>query len=134
TGTMSPLVGQSVEIEGIVVADFQNDAEPDDGNLNGFYVQEVHEDSAGVAGASEGLFIHAAAVGVSVGDHVRVAGTVAEFTLDDSQMTQLTDITSVTICAGGVPLPQAVNLTLPVDDLEPYEGMLVTFAQTLSIS
>ena len=134
TGAISPMIGQSVEIEGIVTGDFQNNEEPDDGTLNGFYVQEVHEESAGVAGASEGLFIHAAATDVSVGDHVRVAGTVVEFTLDGSQMTQLTDITGVSVCEGGLPLPEAIVLTMPVTDLEPYEGMLVTFPEKLTIS
>ncbi len=40
SGPASPLAGTDVAIEGIVVGDFQNNASPDDGNLNGFHVQD----------------------------------------------------------------------------------------------
>ncbi|MDP2990950.1 MAG: endonuclease, partial [Kiritimatiellota bacterium] len=39
-GLASPLVGTEVAIEGVVVGDFQNNVSPDNGNLNGFHVQD----------------------------------------------------------------------------------------------
>ena len=40
SGLASPVVGMEVAIEAIVVGDFQNNGEPDNGDLNGFHVQE----------------------------------------------------------------------------------------------
>ena len=40
SGAASPLVGSEVAVEGIVVGDFQNNASPDNGNLNGFHIQD----------------------------------------------------------------------------------------------
>src|SRR5690606_3927762 len=70
---------------------------------------------------------------VAVGDLVRVTGTVAEF----NDLTELTTITSVVVCASGVSLPTPATVELPlasVGDLERYEGMRVTFPQALLIS
>ena len=72
-------------LEGIVVGDFQNNASLDDGNLNGFHVQDPTGD--GNAATSDGVFIYApGAVDVLVGDGVRVRGTVSEY----NGMTEIT--------------------------------------------
>lgn len=132
-GLVSPLVGTSVIIEGIVVGDFQNNAEPDNGNLDGFFVQEEDADQDGDPATSEGIFVFApGTMDVAVGDQVRIAGTVAEF----FNKTQIASVSDVLLCGGGFSVT-AAPVTLPVtslDDLEAYEGMLITFPQELVIS
>ena len=130
-GADSPLAGQSVTVEGVVVGDFQDDEVPFS-DLGGFYVQEEVEDEDGDPATSEGVFVFAPdAEDASQGDLVRVSGTVAEF----NGQTQLTDVT-LQIC-GTSPLPEPVDVTLPLtsrDDLERLESMVVRFPQPLVIA
>ena len=77
-------------------------------------------------------------IDVQVGDVVRALGTVAEYAGSGvtSTVTELTGVTDLLIC-GTATVPAPTVLTLPVtaiSDFEPYEGMLVTFPQTLYIS
>jgi predicted extracellular nuclease len=133
SGASSPMAGTTVVIEGIVVGDFQNNASPDNGDLNGFHVQEEDADADADEDTSEGVFVFApGGADVSVGDQVRVRGAVSEFF-------GLTEITSdaVLSCATGTTLPTPGNVTLPVDspdDYEAYEGMGVLLPQELTIS
>ena len=129
-GLTSPLVGTEVALEGIVVGDFQNNAGLDDGNLNGFHVQDPTGD--GNAATSDGVFIYApGAADVLVGDGVRVRGTVSEY----NGMTEVTLIKLWVCSSGNNVTPTALSLPVAsLDDFEPYEGMLVTFPQTLYIS
>src|SRR5690606_16515441 len=49
-------------------------------------------------------------------------------------LTELTQVSNITICASGsVPDPVAV-IAVDAGEFEQYEGMLVTFTQTLTIS
>ena len=138
-GLLSPLAGAQVFIEGVVVGDFQNNGMADDGELNGFHVQQPDAEADADAATSEGIFVFAPGViDVAVGDLVRVVGTVAEFPADsETPVTELTSVGGVLVCASGLALPTATPVTLPVaeiSDFERYEGMLVTFPQALSIS
>jgi len=130
SGGTSPLVSTEVAIEGIVVGDFQNNASLDNGNLNGFHVQDPAGD--GNPATSDGIFVYAPlASDVSVGDVVRVRGSVSEF----NGLTEIS-ATQVWLCATGGSIAPT-SLSLPVtslDDFEAYEGMLVTFPQDLVIS
>jgi len=133
-GLSSPLVGEQVVIEGVVVGDFQDNGSADSGDLGGFFVQEEDADADGNAMTSEGVFVADGGFGVDVaaGDRVRVNGFVSE-SYDRTQMGSLSD---VLICdSGHVFTP--TNVTLPVDaidDLEAYEGMSIVMTQTLYIS
>ncbi len=74
-GATSPLAGQIVRVEGIVVGDFQQA-----GSLVGYFLQSTSPDEDTLT--SEGVFVYApgdAAVDVSVGDIVNVAGIVSEY-------------------------------------------------------
>jgi len=130
-GLASPLVGTEVAIEGVVVGDFQNNGSPDNGDLNGFHLQDPSGD--GDAATSDGIFVYApGGMDVSIGDTVRVRGNVSEYN-------GLTEIGASHIwqCSTINALPTASFLYLPVDnldDFEAYEGMLVTFPQELVIS
>ena len=84
---------------------------------------------------SEGIFIFdgsSPSVDVKIGDVVSVIGSVSEF----SGMTQVS-ADSVVVNAEGQPLPEAVSLTLPINDdldLESVEGMRIILEQPLVIS
>jgi predicted extracellular nuclease len=137
-GATSPLADSVVVVEGVVVGDFQNNTETDDGNLNGFYVQEEDADADTSDDTSEGVFVFApGATDVQTGTTVRVRAGVTEFTSSaGSSMTELTDLMDVAGC-GSAPLPSSATATFPLDarsDLERYEGMRTSFPQDLVIS
>ncbi|MBN1138579.1 MAG: ExeM/NucH family extracellular endonuclease [Anaerolineae bacterium] len=131
SGLTSPLVGTEVDVEGIVVGDFQNNLEPDDGDLNGFHIQDPTGD--GDAATSDGIFVYApSSIDVAVGDHVRVHGTVSEY----YDLTEIGSVAQVLLCSSGSTItPTQISLPVEsIDDFEPYEGMLLTFPQLLYIS
>jgi uncharacterized protein len=138
SGATSPLVGSTVVVEAIVVGDFQNNAFPDDGDLNGFYLQEEDADVDTNPDTSEGIFVFGpGAPDVAVGDRVRVLAGVTEFATSGSSMTELDSIADMEVCDSGQPLPTPAEVEFPLDspgDLERYEGMRAVFPQTLAIS
>jgi uncharacterized protein len=132
-GATSPIAGSVVAIEGVVVGDYQGSA-----GLQGFNVQEEDADNDADPATSEGVFVFQGASGVAVaaGDVVHVNGTVVEFTSTGSQLTEVSSVTSVTICSSGASVTPA-SVSLPVaalTDLERFEGMLVQTAQTLTVT
>ncbi|MEO0824678.1 MAG: ExeM/NucH family extracellular endonuclease [Cyanobacteria bacterium J06642_9] len=133
-GASSPIEGQQVTIEAVVVGDFQDGSAGTDGDLNGFFVQEQDVDADADATTSEGLFIFdgsSPAVDVNVGDVVQITGTVTEFE-------GLTELTNVSVSVEGTDtLPTAATVNFPVttvDDLEAYEGMQITIPETLFVT
>jgi predicted extracellular nuclease len=145
-GTASTRVGQTVTVEAIVVGDFQNGDTDGGRNLGGFWLQEEAADSDGNALTSEGIFVSYASLGVDVqvGDHVRVTGTVAEnfgnTELNASAVTVVAAgaVADVNTMAAEIDLPsvgvQTASNGTYVADLERYEGMLVRFTETLTIT
>ena len=134
-GVATPLNGQVVTIEGIVVGDFQaNDGDAFGTDLGGFFVQEEDADADDNPATSEGIFVFARdAVDVSVGDKVSVTGTAGEF----REATQLSDVTNLSVLESKLPLPAVTDLTLPFESdevLEAVEGMYVRLPQELVIS
>jgi uncharacterized protein len=131
SGAASPHDGVLVTVEGVVVGDYQGDGE---NQLGGFNLQEEAADQDGDPATSEGIFVFAPfAPDVAIGDLVSVTGIVDEF----GGMTEITDVTDVTVNGSAPDEVTAEELTLPVtdpSDFEPYEGMLVTFPQVLFIS
>jgi len=126
-GNESPLVDTLVELEGIVTADFQGDDE-----LKGFFVTALAADEDTNPLTSEGVFVYFSDTDVNVGDHVRVQGTVDEY----FDSTQISDVVQVAVCATGQSV-SATKISLPLasqDDLEAFEGMLVTLDQELVVT
>jgi len=127
-GAESPLVGQVVSVEAVITADF---IERD--QLNGFFIQEERSDWDSNDLTSEGLFVYAPGLSqnVSVGDKIKVSGTVAEF----FGLTQLKDVT-VTLIETGLDVSVS-EVSLPfasIDAMERFEGMLVSIPQNLSVT
>lgn len=123
-GEISPVAGSTVTVRGTVVGDYEG-ASP---ALRGFYLQDGGD---GLAGTSDGVFVfNGTADVVAPGDQVQVTGIVAEF----QGQTQLTPVTGGVQACGATASVTPTDLTLPVADLEPYEGMLVRVHQTLTVT
>ncbi len=125
SGAASSLVGQTVTIEAVVVGDFQGSS-----GLNGFYVQEAVGD--GDVTTSDGIFIFAPdSIDVSVGQTVQLTGRVSE----SFNQTQIDNISGLSVVGTGAVTPIAIDLPITAaTDLERYEGMLVTFPETLTVT
>ncbi len=128
-GASSPLEGQEVTIEGVVVGDYEGPSP----NLRGFYVQEEDDDVDGDPATSEGIFVfHGNEDTVNLGDQVRVTGTVGEFQ-DQTQLGFPSELDVVS--SGNTVSPAEISLPLDAaDSLEAVEGMLVTAPQTLYVT
>ncbi len=124
---VSPLDGESVTVEAVVTADFQNSSE-----LKGYFIQEENSDIDNSELTSEGIFVYDSIANVNAGDLIRVTGTVNEY----YNMTQLKNV-SVEIVSQGNSLPAASLVSLPFESseyMERYEGMQVTLPQTLTVT
>ncbi|GEM45569.1 ExeM/NucH family extracellular endonuclease [Deinococcus cellulosilyticus] len=119
----SPLVSQTVTIEGIVTRDLQQTSE-----LGGFYVQEETADQDSDPNTSEGIFVvcDTACGTVQQGDRVRLTAMVEEVG-EALRETRLINVSNLVVMRTGQTLPAPVNVTLsPTLNWEPFEGMLVT--------
>jgi predicted extracellular nuclease len=130
-GAISPIIGQIVTVEGVVVGDFQESDE-----LNGFFVQEENADFDGDINTSEGLFIFEDSYDgpdINEGDLVRVTGQVDEY----YTLTELNNIANVLLCEYAPGPYGPVNVTLPETtdgDLEWFEGMYVNVSNSMSVA
>lgn len=125
-GATSPLVGQTVTFQGVVTGR----------KSNGFFVQSSDAEADADPATSEGIYVFtstAPTAAASVGNRVRVSGTVVEYipTADPGQL-PLTEITFATYTQTGtdtlpvpVVLPQVLP-TSPLDALERFESMRVS--------
>jgi predicted extracellular nuclease len=105
-------------------------------NPAGFYIQEEDADADANVNTSEGIFVVSAAA-VNPGDLVRVTGPVIEGPAAPSFNQAVITGNTVTVLSSGNPLPTPVMINLPVTaiaDYEKYEGMRVTFPQTLTVT
>lgn len=119
----SPLANETHVIEAVVTGVFPE--------LTGFFVQQATDD--GDSATSEGVFVRYEALGAmpQAGDVVRVIGTVEE----SFNKTQLTATEAFVACGTRSVAATVLPLPLPAEfDLETIEGMLVSNAQTLTIS
>ncbi|WP_277878197.1 ExeM/NucH family extracellular endonuclease [Leptolyngbya sp. FACHB-261] len=123
SGAASSVVGQTVTFQGVVTGDFQASNQ-----LGGFFVQDATGD--GNSSTSDGIFVTFTGSDVTVGQLVQVTGTVAE----SFGQTQITGSNANVLGTGAI---APITLDLPVattSDLESYEGMLVTFPETLTVT
>jgi uncharacterized repeat protein (TIGR01451 family) len=135
-GAATPMPGATVIVEGVVTANFQGTSK-----LQGFFLQEEDADADADPQTSEGIFIFCSScpTAVAEGQRVRAKGTVSEF----NNMTEITASTapSVVVTDAGNHLAEVTPapISLPVvGDIntfyEAFEGMLVTFVDTLTVS
>jgi uncharacterized protein len=128
TAATSPLLGQSVVIEAVVVADFQAE------ELEGFFVQQADLEQDGDPNSSDGLFVYAGSSTrpAASGQRVRLRGEVSEY----EGLTELTRLGALAVCTGAASAsPQRLAFPLAsASELERYEGMLVHIDQTLTVT
>jgi predicted extracellular nuclease len=100
----------------------------------GFFIQDAAGD--GDPTTSDGLFVYTGSTAstVTVGQKVRVTGTVSEYTSSGAtrSYTELGSVTAVIAQGSGSVSP--TNIGLPNANLAQYEGMLVRFASPLTVS
>jgi predicted extracellular nuclease len=126
SGPTSPLAGTTVQVEGVVVGDLQGP-----GQFGGYYLQEEDSDADADASTSEGVFVLSSAPDVSLGDRVRVRGTVGE----SSGLTRLTGVIAAACSTGNTVTPAAVSLPVAaIADWERHEGMSVAIDQELTVT
>ena len=138
-GNTSPLVGQTVTVEGVVTGDFQENDSDTNRNLGGFYIQGTPD---GDLATSDGVFVfdgNNPVTAVGAGDLVRITGIVNEY-FGETQI----NADSVAIVGSGEILPVPVNLPVgdPIENsdgelianLERFEGMLVRFPAALTVT
>jgi predicted extracellular nuclease len=123
-GLASPFVGQTVTTLDNVVTAL---------DTNGFFMQTPAARTDGDPETSDGIFVFTgSAPTVAVGDSVDVSGDIVEF----FDLTEFSGSVSVTVHPVGHPLPTPVafdattpspNQPQPANEVERYEGMLVTF-------
>ncbi len=137
SGLTSPLVGTIVTTEGIVTAQKFN---------NGFFLQAANDDSN--PATSEGIFVFtstAPPATATVGNRIRVTGTVVEFTpstnLNQLSITEITTVTSIQVLSTGNALPAPVELTSADFSAastpgtgEKFEGMRVSVARGIAVA
>ena len=132
--------GQTVTVQGLVTGDFQENDGDGRRNLGGFYLQDGPPDTD--FQTSDGVFVfdgNSPTTDINSGDVVEVTGTVAEF-FGETQI----NASSVRVIGAGAVIPTPINLPVsaainnsdgdPIADLERYEGMLVRFSDTLTVS
>jgi predicted extracellular nuclease len=124
SGPATPFINAVVTTRGVVVADYEGPTPA----LRGFYLQDPVGD--GDSATSDGVFVfNGNADNVNPGDLVTVRGVATEF----SNQTQI-NAQQVATCGAGTVAPTLLNLPFASTNLEPYEGMLVFFPQTLYVT
>lgn len=102
----------------------------------GFYIQEEDADMDADIKTSEGIFV-VSSTAVAIGDKVKVVGNALESTASPSFSQAVISASAVSIMSSGNPMPTASNIKLPLsdtNDFEQYEGMIVRFVDTLTVT
>lgn len=123
-GDHSPMAGQTVTVEAILSHDSRQQ-----GGFGGFYLQQADHQTDSDPRTSEALFVYTRRNQGTLGDRLRITGTVKEF----HGLTELVGIKALTRC-GREPVPAATVLSLPwPHPPENLENMRVRFEQPLAV-
>ncbi|WP_270366958.1 ExeM/NucH family extracellular endonuclease [Microbacterium algeriense] len=123
TTDVSPLNGQTVQVEGVVTADYRT------GGYKGIVIQTQGSGGATDAtpGASDGVFVFLNALNpdLAIGDLVSVTGSVSEY-FGQTQLNPAAAADVSVVTAGvGVPAVTPLPTTVQGADREQYENMYV---------
>ena len=132
-GDTSPLVGETVVVEGIVTGDHQDGDADGFRSLGGFFLMEEAEEFDADPATSEGIFAFEGELttDVEAGDRVRVLGEVVErfgkttVEVSEVRVEEAGAVEDVLSLAVETPLPA-------VEDREAIESMLVTITEPLT--
>ncbi|WP_324125024.1 ExeM/NucH family extracellular endonuclease [Marinobacter sp. F4218] len=124
TGPQSPVVGETVTVEGIMTRDARIP-----GGFKGFYLQQADHQTDNDPRTSEALFVYTRRSEGEPGDRLRITGRVKEY----HGLTQLVGIGAMTVC-GREALPGPTIVRLPWSaPAETLENMRVRFEQPLTV-
>lgn len=99
------------------------------GGFSGFYLQQADHQTDDDPTTSEALFVFTRKSGGTVGQRVRVTGTVKEF----HGLTELSRVHNLSVCGeAALPAPIAVSLPWPQSP-ESLENMRVRFSGPLTV-
>jgi predicted extracellular nuclease len=133
-GFVSPLEGETVEVQAIVTAAFQDIANFE---IGGFFLQEADANADADPLTSEGVYVAPAGVvlpPVNIGDEVRLRARVRE----QFGQTELVGLDAFELCATDqLTRVSPTVISFPVDDLselEAVEGMWVSLAQGMTVT
>lgn len=102
----------------------------------GFYLQEENSDADADSNTSEGIFVVTDTI-LAIGDKIKILGDTYEGPLAPSYHQAVISLSELLILSKGNPLPKAAPIYLPLEsknDLERFEGMLVLFKDTLTVT
>lgn len=140
-GSTSPLVGQTVTVQGVVIGDYEYPGTGSSSDyLRGFYLENTAAESDGDPTTSDGIFIfNGNRNSVQLGQVIQVTGTVSEWGFNSAggTQTQITPTANGIEQCGGTAGIDPVDLFLPFADPaapERHEGMLVHFPQRLMVT
>ena len=138
TGAVTPLLGTTVTVQGVVTADHRT------GGYAGIYVQTPGSggEADATPGASDGVFVYLGSrtTPAQIGDLVEVTGTASEyFDLTQVNASGAPDLVTVVTPAAEldpalVPAPVPLPDDVVGDAREPFEGMLVAPQGTYRVS
>ncbi|KZN45573.1 ExeM/NucH family extracellular endonuclease [Pseudoalteromonas luteoviolacea] len=123
-GAQSTLVGEQVEIQGVVTASLVRDDQ-----MKGFFIQEEALDQDDNPLTSEGIFVSHQDLSIVEGQVLKLAGTVRE----SYGQTQISSVTGLVTC--GTDAVISADITIPTElGLEAYEGMFVNITNELVVN
>ena len=124
-GATSPLANSVVQTEGVVTHTIVG---------GGYFIQDV--DGDGDPATSDALYVFTTNPAIKAGDRVRVTGTVTEYKPSGATTTytELKDITATTVISSGNSVTPTNIMFDPAQDLERYEGMLISIGNELTVS
>ena len=129
-GPTSPLIGQTVHIQGVVTGNFVS-------SLHGFFMQDANGEDDGDPTTSDGIFVAWSSTQspkVLRGNRVRVEGIVAEVGHGDDQQTTL-EATAVEVLGRGVTLVTELDAPLQAAaEWERYEGMWLRLGEPMIVT
>jgi predicted extracellular nuclease len=102
----------------------------------GFFLQEEDVDADADSNTSEGIYVISDTT-LDIGDKVRILGDTYEGALAPSYNQACISPQEIILISKGNPTPHAHDIKLPLsnkNDLERYEGMILHFTDTLTVS
>jgi hypothetical protein len=127
-------VGKTIQTQGVVTANFLGS-----NGLGGFFVQDTNtSNNPAASGLSNGIFVSApklAPSSINIGQLINLVGQVSQSANNGIVKNQINLASDSIISSGNTVSPTTV--TLPVassNELQKYQGMLVTLPQTLSVT
>ena len=130
SGAASPIVGSTITTRGIVTDDLQDVST----GFSGYFIQDATGD--GNSATSDGVFVYNWSYAVDAGDLVVITAKVSEY----NGLTELGTVTARQVCSTGNSVtPTTVNMPVPsgtdrADFWEPFEGMVITIPQELTVT